>query len=175
MDQRKRVKDTLSAVSQWHAQAYSTLDKTRNARCTPDDSPSSLYLPLLSFYLDHSIMVLNAQGLRDLMAIDQTGGSAELLDMSAKNFTVASRLLQTTLHDDLLLDLKVGIHNNQLIIVSHAVTEVIYVRSLPSCSTCSISPPLLSLSNPPGHPTRRPLHGTGRAGGRARARRARPL
>lgn len=127
MEQRKRVDDTLSAIAQWHSQAYQTLEQTRNARCLPDDSPSSQYIPLLCFYLDHSIMVLNAQALRDMMAIDQTGGSPELMELSAKSFTVASRLLDTTLHNEVLQDFKVGFHNNQLIMVCHAATEILCV------------------------------------------------
>ncbi|CAK7227690.1 hypothetical protein SCUCBS95973_006629 [Sporothrix curviconia] len=124
MEQRKRVDNTLSAVEQWHAQTYRVLEQTRNTRCAP--SPSCPYLSVLAFYMDHSIMVLNAQALRDLSAIDTTGTSSELLHLSALNVDIASRLLDTMLHDPMLLELMVGFHNNQLIMVCHAATEILY-------------------------------------------------
>ncbi|CAK7236517.1 hypothetical protein SBRCBS47491_009663 [Sporothrix bragantina] len=124
MEQRKRVDNTLSAVEQWHTQTYRVLEQTRNTRCAP--SPSCPYLSVLAFYMDHSIMVLNAQALRDLSAIDNTGTSSELLHLSALNVDIASRLLDTMLHDPMLLELMVGFHNNQFIMVCHAATEILY-------------------------------------------------
>ncbi|CAK7205165.1 hypothetical protein SEUCBS139899_007930 [Sporothrix eucalyptigena] len=124
MEQRKRVDNTLSAVEQWHTQTYRMLEQTRNTRCAP--SPACPYLSVLAFYMDHSIMVLNAQALRDLSSIDMTGTSSELLHLSALNVDIASRLLDTMLHDAMLLELMVGFHNNQFIMVCHAATEILY-------------------------------------------------
>ncbi|EFX03249.1 fungal transcriptional regulatory protein [Grosmannia clavigera kw1407] len=151
MEQRKNVEDTLSAIAQWHSQAYQTLEQTRNARCLPDNSPSAQYIPLLCFYLDHSIMVLNAQALRDMVAIDQTGGSPELMELSAKTFTVASRLLETTLHNEVLQEFKVGFHNNQLIMVCHAATEILGAIQRTGLSLDQVAQAAAQVRAIPGH------------------------
>ncbi len=161
MEQRsRRVNNTLAAVAQWHEEMYTVLEQTRHQRCKPSlELPECPYLPVLAFYMDHSIMVLNAQTLRDLIAIDTTGTSHELLHLSAMNVDIASRLLDTMLYDPVLLELMVGCHNNQLIMVCHAATEIIYVGPLPHFPTpCR----LLALSNTLGHPTRRSAPGQGR-------------
>ena len=124
MEQRRRVDNTLSAIEQWHTQTYGVVEQVRNTRCAP--SPSCPYLSVLAFYMDHSIMVLNAQALRDLSAIDTSGTSPELLHLSALNVDIASRLLDTMLHDPTLVEVMVGFHNNQFIMVCHAATEILY-------------------------------------------------
>ncbi|OAA64279.1 fungal transcriptional regulatory protein [Niveomyces insectorum RCEF 264] len=163
MERRKRVNNTLAAIAQWHAQAYRVLEQTRNARCTPAaaasaaaaaaDStlPSTRYLSVLAFYMDHSIMVLNAQALRDLIAIDDTGTSAELLHLSAENVAVASRLLDTMLHDPVLLELMVGFHNNQFIMVCHAATEILYAIQRGGLSMATVEQAAARVRAIPGH------------------------
>ncbi|KJR82449.1 fungal transcriptional regulatory protein [Sporothrix schenckii 1099-18] len=149
MEQRKRVANTLAAVEQWHAQTYRVLEQTRNARCAP--SPHCPYLSVLAFYMDHSIMVLNAQALRDMSSIDLTGTSPELLHLSAMNVDIASRLLDTMLHDPVLLELMVGFHNNQFIMVCHAATEILYAIQRGGLSLVKVDQAASKVRAIPGH------------------------
>lgn len=149
MEQRKRVENTLAAVEQWHTQTYRVLEQTRNTRCAP--SPSCPYLSVLAFYMDHSIMVLNAQALRDMSAIDLMGTSPELLHLSALNVDIASRLLDTMLNDPMLLELMVGFHNNQFIMVCHAATEILYAIQRGGLSLIKVDQAAAKVRAIPGH------------------------
>lgn len=114
-----------------HTSVYNALEKIRNTRCQVEEVPG---LSLLAFYMDHSIMVFNAQCLRDLMALDDEGTSEELKTVCRKAFDVAKRTLDLVLSDPVMQELRLGWHNNQFIMVAHAMTEVIHV-----------SPPMTSL------------------------------
>lgn len=167
MEQRKRVDNTLQAIEEWHGHTYRILDQARNNRCGPQNNvpqspvsatadspqqpPGSYYLPVLAFYMDHSIMVLNAQALRDMIAIDQTGSSPELLHLSALNVDIASRLLDTMLHDEILLELQVGYHNNQFIMVCHAATEILYAIQRGGLSLIKVDQAAAKVRAIPGH------------------------
>ena len=168
MEQRKRVANTLQAIEEWHGQTYRILDETRNNRCGPQNNvppspasspaepstvqpPGGYYLPVLAFYMDHSIMVLNAQALRDMIAIDQTGSSPELLHLSALNVDIASRLLDSMLHNEVLLELQVGYHNNQLIMVCHAATEILYAIQRGGLSLIKVDQAAAKVRAIPGH------------------------
>ncbi|EPE02558.1 fungal transcriptional regulatory protein [Ophiostoma piceae UAMH 11346] len=168
MEQRKRVDNTLQAIEEWHGHTYRILDQTRNNRCGPQNNvpqspasssaepstsqpPGGYYLPVLAFYMDHSIMVLNAQALRDMIAIDQTGSSPELLHLSALNVDIASRLLDTMLHNEVLLELQVGYHNNQLIMVCHAATEILYAIQRGGLSLIKVDQAAAKVRAIPGH------------------------
>lgn len=108
-----------------HTSVYNALEKTRSTRCQVAEVPG---LSLLAFYMDHSIMVFNAQCLRDLMALDDEGTSEELKTVCRKAFDVAKRTLDLVLTDPVMQELRLGWHNNQFIMVAHAMTEVIHVR-----------------------------------------------
>lgn len=101
------------------------MEKTRHTRTSVEGVPG---LSVLAFYMDHSIMVFNAQALRDLMAIDDAGTSEELKSVCRKAFEVAKRTLDLVLSDPVMQELRLGWHNNQFIMVAHAMTEVIHVR-----------------------------------------------
>lgn len=75
--------------------------------------------------MDHSIMVLNAQALRDALALGVPAG--EFQSISQKTVQVSSRLLQGVLANPSLGDSMLGFHNNQFMIMSHAAAEIVYV------------------------------------------------
>ena len=127
LEQRKRVENTLGAISEWHSRAYDVLERTCDIRTTPDDPSSQTVLPALGFYMDHSTLILNGQALRDIIAIDETATSSELRSVNLTAVRIASRILDRVLKDDSLLKTRLGFHNNQLIIICHAVTEIIHV------------------------------------------------
>ncbi|KAL6897493.1 hypothetical protein GGI43DRAFT_409238 [Trichoderma evansii] len=126
LEQRKNADKTPASVLHWHSHAFAAFNRLRTARCTADDLPSAVMLPVLAFYIDHSVLVLNAQASRDLMTIDSATTSTELLTITKKTVDVASRLLGLFLFDQVLQELMLGFHNNQFIMICHAVTEILH-------------------------------------------------
>lgn len=104
------------------------LTQTRHTRCVPDDLPSSRYLPILSFYMDHSLLVLSAQALRDIAAVNEPPTSTATLDISRRTLEVATRSLDLVLTDRTMCELLLGFHNNQYIMICHSATEILRVR-----------------------------------------------
>ncbi|RBR24358.1 uncharacterized protein FIESC28_02848 [Fusarium coffeatum] len=94
VDKRKQTSTpTPSSILEWHKGAYDNLTRLRNERCTPDGSPSAKSLPALAFYMDHSILVLNAQAIRDIdgaVAIDNSASEA-LLNIERKSIEAVKR------------------------------------------------------------------------------------
>lgn len=128
--QRRRGDNkTLASIFEWHAHYFALLEQTRNERCTSDGLPSAKSLPVLAFYIDHGIMMLNAEALRDLLACDECATSVELTAVSKMSVDVASRLLDLMLTDDTMRELLIGFHNNQYIMICHAATEILHVRT----------------------------------------------
>jgi len=114
-------------VSKWHARWFETLEHVRGVRCTPDSLPSSMYLPLLAFYMDHSLLVLNAQAMRELARSDDETSSPAIRAAHKKTVKVATRMLKVVMTDPILNDLRLGFHNNQFIMICHAAAEVVQV------------------------------------------------
>ncbi|KAH7242567.1 hypothetical protein BKA59DRAFT_233446 [Fusarium tricinctum] len=125
LEKRKHVASTSASILEWHKEAYDTLTQVRDERCTPDDLPSARCLPILAFYMDHSILVLNAQALRDIAAISDSMVPAALLTVERKSVEVASRVLELLATDKTLADLSLGFQNNQFIMICHAITEIL--------------------------------------------------
>ncbi|KAF4806827.1 Protein priB [Colletotrichum siamense] len=117
---------TPEAVLSWHSKAFEALESTRNKACSTDDPRIANSLPILAFYMDHSIMVLNAQAMRDLKNIDEEVRCAEFLTVSRRAFDVARRALELALSDSTMRELRLGWHNNQFIMVAHAMTEILH-------------------------------------------------
>jgi hypothetical protein len=131
VDKRKKTSTpTPSSILEWHKEAYDNLTRLRNERCTPDESPSAKSLPVLAFYMDHSILILNAQALRDIdaaVAIDNSAPEA-LLNIERKSIEVASRALHSLGTDKTMIELALGFQNNQYLMICHAMTEILRVR-----------------------------------------------
>ncbi|KAL3294442.1 fungal transcriptional regulatory protein [Colletotrichum asianum] len=87
------VDRSLSALLGWHSEAFGILETTRDLRCTPDGSPSSQYLPILDYYMGHSLLVLSATALKDMRPLDKTEASTEISIVTERTFKVASRAL----------------------------------------------------------------------------------
>ncbi|KAK2771739.1 fungal transcriptional regulatory protein [Colletotrichum kahawae] len=119
------VDRSLSSLLGWHSEAFGILETTRDLRCTPDGSPSSQYLPILDFYMGHSLLVLSATALKDMKTVDKSEASTEMLIVTERTFKVASRALNVILYDEILRELILGIQNNMYIMIAHAITEMI--------------------------------------------------
>ncbi|RGP73580.1 hypothetical protein FLONG3_6317 [Fusarium longipes] len=126
VDKRKHDASTPSSILEWHKESYNTLTRLRNQRCIHDDSPSAKSLPVLAFYMDHSILVLNAQAIRDIAAAEDSSSSSEaLLDIERKSIEVASRVLDLLVTDKTMIELALGFQNNQYLMICHVMTEVL--------------------------------------------------
>lgn len=138
--QRKRgLNKTLARIFEWHQHYFELLNQTRNMRCAPDELPSSKSLPVLAFYIDHGIMMLNAEALRNLLSIDECATSSETKSVYKMSVDVASRLLDLAFANDGLGQLLIGFQNNQFIMICHAATEILQVRLLFSFLASSFS------------------------------------
>ncbi|KAF5001142.1 hypothetical protein FGRMN_1253 [Fusarium graminum] len=125
LDKRGLLGSTSTSILEWHRETCDTLTQVRNERCIPDDLPSAKCLPILAFYVDHSILVLNAQALKDLALANDTMTPVALVTVERKSVEVASRVLELIATDKTLAELAVGLQNNQFIMICHAITEIL--------------------------------------------------
>ncbi|KAL5603801.1 hypothetical protein FOVSG1_006551 [Fusarium oxysporum f. sp. vasinfectum] len=125
MQKRRHIALTPTSILECHKEAYDTLTQVRNERCAADDLSSAKYLPVLAFYMDHSILVLNAQALRDITATDDSMVSAAVLAIERKSIEVASRALDLIATNKTMADLSVGFQNNQYIMICYAMIEIL--------------------------------------------------
>ncbi|CAH0025389.1 unnamed protein product [Clonostachys rhizophaga] len=126
LEQRNRIDRTAPAILHWHTHAFEALESSRSSRCTPSDPLSATFHSVLAFYMDHNLLVLNAQALRDLSAIDDSVRSAEFSTITHRTVAVANRVLDLVLLDKTFREMALGFHNNQFIMICHASTEVIH-------------------------------------------------
>ncbi|KAK1493759.1 hypothetical protein CCUS01_03060 [Colletotrichum cuscutae] len=129
-----RMKKTTASISNWHAKNYDVLDRTCKIRCYENDGSSTPTLPILAFYMKHSLMILNAQAARELKRL---GGAiaSTIASVDSKAFETAHQLLDLVLHDQTVIDIGLGWHNNQFVMVAHAMTEIAQALSRGSLSS----------------------------------------
>lgn len=77
--------------------------------------------------MDHSILVLNAQAMREgaMLGADITSPAVRTVHQNTAK--VATRTLEIVIADPILNDLRLGFHNNQFIMICHAVAELVQV------------------------------------------------
>ncbi|KAK7436003.1 hypothetical protein Landi51_12757 [Colletotrichum acutatum] len=128
LKQLERMKKTSVSISIWHAKNYDVLDRTCKIRCYENDASSTPTLPILAFYMKHSLMILNAQAARELRRLGGATAST-IVAVNSKAFETARQLLDLALHDQTVLDIGLGWHNNQFVMVAHAITEIVQALS----------------------------------------------
>jgi hypothetical protein len=75
--------------------------------------------------MDHGILVLNAQARRELATLNAGTTSPQSLAVYSRAAKVATRTLDIVLTDPILTNLRLGFHNNQFIMICHAVAEIV--------------------------------------------------
>lgn len=128
------MKKTAVSISTWHAASYDVLDRTYKIRCYENDGSSTPTLPILAFYIKHSLMILNAQAARELKRLGRATASI-IAAVDSKAFETARQLLDLVLHDQTVIDIGLGWHNNQFVMVAHAMTEIVQVSGLLTLDT----------------------------------------
>ncbi|KAH0369512.1 hypothetical protein KCU65_g3231, partial [Aureobasidium melanogenum] len=63
LEERQQMAKTTELIEDWQARGFDALQALRENRCTPDASPSAEYLPILAYYMDHSILPTRAKSL----------------------------------------------------------------------------------------------------------------
>ncbi|KAG9957973.1 hypothetical protein KCU61_g8736, partial [Aureobasidium melanogenum] len=129
LEERQQMTKTRELIEDWQARGFEALQNLRERRCTPDDSASAEYLPILAYYMDHSILVLNANALRDFVATNAMQCLANPCKISRQTVDVACRSLTLILSDPVLLKHMYGTHNNQLIMICHASSEILFATT----------------------------------------------
>ncbi|KAG9580666.1 hypothetical protein KCU97_g11865, partial [Aureobasidium melanogenum] len=129
LEERQQMTKTRELIEDWQARGFEALQTLRESRCTPDDSASAEYLPILAYYMDHSILVLNANALRDFVATNAMQCLANPCKISRQTVDVACRSLTLILSDPVLLKHMYGTHNNQLIMICHALSEILFATT----------------------------------------------
>ena len=91
---------------------------------TPSKSPVN---PILSFYLDYSMVLVNSYALRDLVGLGVADDLAELTTIYKRSIEVVDRMMDLILFDPVLSKLIIGMINPQLVMLCHVATEVTQV------------------------------------------------
>lgn len=157
LEERQNMAKTRDLVEDWQARGFDALQTLREQRCSlsnsQDGSASAQYLPILAYYMDHSILVLNANALRDFVATNSIECLANPCKISRQTVDVACRSLNLILTDPVLLKHMYGTHNNQLIMICHASSEILFVSRHSrhpldpvAYSNLTIRPPLAAAS-----------------------------
>jgi hypothetical protein len=131
LEEREHMTKTRDRIEDWQIRGFDALQALREQRCSPsnlqDESPSAVYLPILAYYMDHSILVLNANALRDFVAANTMMCLTHPCKIARQTVEVACRSLTLILSDRILLKHMYGTHNNQLIMICHASSEILFV------------------------------------------------
>ncbi|CAD0106031.1 unnamed protein product [Aureobasidium uvarum] len=134
LEEREHMKKTRVLIEDWQERGFNALQALREKRCSSIDSeeeaaPSAVYLPILAYYMDHSILVLNANALRDFVATNAIESLKNPCKISRQTVDVACRSLNLILSDPVLLKHMYGTHNNQLIMICHASSEILFATT----------------------------------------------
>jgi hypothetical protein len=137
LEERGHMAKTRELIEDWQIRGFNALQDLREKRCSPvnsqEKSPSAEYLPILAYYMDHSILVLNANALRDFVASNAMESLTHPCKVSRQTVDVACRSLDLILSDPILLKHMYGTHNNQLIMICHALSEILFVSHGSHC------------------------------------------
>ncbi|CAD0048903.1 unnamed protein product, partial [Aureobasidium pullulans] len=127
--ERENMNKTRDSIANWQSRGFEALEALRAKRClsnnASDISPSAEYLPILASFVDHSILVFNANALRDLVGINAVETMANPCRIFRQTVEVACRSLDLVLSDPVLLRHMYGTHNNQFIMICHACSEIL--------------------------------------------------
>lgn len=130
---RQTASRSKASILQWQHENFDAVSRLRNSICshveypTPSKSPVN---PILSFYLDYSMVLVNSYALRDLVGLGVADDLAELTSIYKKSIEVVDRMMDLILFDPVLSKLIIGMINPQLVMLCHVATEVTQVRQV---------------------------------------------
>ena len=125
LDERRNLTSSKSSILDWQRRSFNSLQQLRDSRCAQDERNSSIYLPILAFYMDHTLLVVNTYAARDLLTFADHAVCPDCLAVFQQTLTVAMHLIDLLLFDRLLLSIAQGFHNMQLVMISHAAIEIL--------------------------------------------------
>lgn len=124
LEERRHLIDSKSSVLEWQERAFILLQRLRDTRCDSDQPVSSSYLSVLAFYIDHTLLVINTYTSKDLLSCAGHETCPDCLSVFQQTLTVAMRLVDLLLFDQLLLSIAPGFHNMPLVMISHAAIKI---------------------------------------------------
>ncbi|KAK6384343.1 hypothetical protein LTS17_001906 [Exophiala oligosperma] len=130
---------------EWHSHALSQLKELQSSRCASDDLPSADCLPVMAFYMNHSILVINAQALKGLSAAKESERGNEIVDVSRQTLEAADVLLGYVFSERVFLDRLAGLHNNQFLMVCHSAIEILQARNGGGLTPTDVQPAVFKI------------------------------
>lgn len=128
---RQSASRSKASILQWQHENFNAVSQLRNSICSYVEhttTSKSHVNPILSFYLDYSMVLVNSYALRDLVGLGVADDQAELTSIYRKSIEVVDRMMDLILFDPVLSKLIIGMINPQLVMLCHVATEVTQVR-----------------------------------------------
>ncbi|KAH9874881.1 hypothetical protein J1614_004368 [Plenodomus biglobosus] len=122
---RKHGNKNRIEITQWQRDAFKTLSDIRKQRCEGHECSPTLALPVLAFYIDYALLLVNTHAAGDLISLGLDDTLPDVSSISQQSADVAIRLIDLILSNLTLVELKSGFHNCQLVMMCHAVTEIL--------------------------------------------------
>ncbi|KAH8900508.1 hypothetical protein GQ53DRAFT_128697 [Thozetella sp. PMI_491] len=112
---------TPISVVEWHRQATSKLDEFRS--CDSENAPWADQLSIMTFYIEYNLLLLHNHAQKELTSLEDATPD-QLNHLSHQTFLTSFQVLQLVANDAALASRSAGFHNTQLVMISHAATEL---------------------------------------------------
>ncbi|CBY01806.1 hypothetical protein LEMA_P005930.1 [Plenodomus lingam JN3] len=122
---RKHGNKDRIEITRWQRDAFKTLSNIRKQRCEGHECSPTLALPVLAFYIDYALLLVNTHAAGDLISLGLDEILPDVSSISQQSADIAMRLIDLILSNLTLVELKSGFHNCQLVMMCHAVTEIL--------------------------------------------------
>lgn len=129
LEQRRLANADRLGIIGWQRDAFGTLEDMRRLHCRVGD-PSVQRSPVLAFYIDYTLLLINTHAAGDLIFLGSNDTLLDLKALSQQSADVATRLMDLVLGDKMLMELRSGFHNCQLVMICHAAIEILNVSCL---------------------------------------------
>ncbi|GAB7324257.1 hypothetical protein MBLNU13_g07607t1 [Cladosporium sp. NU13] len=124
---RQTASRSKVSILQWQIETFDAVSHLRNSRCSYVEHSTSSKAPvnpILSFYLDYSMVLVNSYALRDLVGLGIADDLAELTTIYQRSIEIVDRMMDLILFDPVMSKLTLGMINPQLVMLCHVATEV---------------------------------------------------
>jgi hypothetical protein len=127
LERRRLANSDQAGILCWQRETFEAISLLRDKRCHVDQLPSAASLPILAFYVDYGLLLINTHAAGDLVTLSPIESLPSLKTMSEQSTGVAIRLMDLVLTNRSLVELMSGFHNTQLVMICHAATEILHV------------------------------------------------
>jgi hypothetical protein len=135
LERRRLANSDHAGILCWQRDTFEAISLLRDKRCHVDQLPSAASLPILAFYIDYGLLLINTHAAGDLVTLNRIESLPSLKSMSEQSTGVAVRLMDLVLTNRGFIELMSGFHNTQLVMICHAATEILHVCCYQQSST----------------------------------------